>query len=179
MLSAGAWRKNQPNTILFVLVDQTGIEATGLGSAFVLEICKGAGVFQASAGTKAELSGGWYKYTATAGEADTSGPVAIRVNGAGIVQQNLEYIVDDRVVTAIEFTYTVTSTAGNVPIPDVKVTIYADVLALNIVWAGTTDVFGVARDIYGNKPRLQPGTYYLIRDKNGFIFTNPDTEVVS
>jgi hypothetical protein len=179
MLSAGAWRKNQPNTILFVLTNNIGIEVPGLGSSFVLEVCKGAGAFQASAGVKSELTGGWYKYVSTPEESDTSGPVAIRVNGAGIVQQNLEYIVDDRVVTAIEFTYTVTSTAGNVPIPDVKISVYADALSTNIVWTGTTDVFGVARDIYGNKPRLQPGTYYFIRDKNGFIFENPDTEVVS
>lgn len=179
MLSASAWRKNQQNTILFVLVDANTEEVVGLDDGFVLSISKAGGSFAASAGLKLEVGSGWYSYTTTVGEANTSGPVAVKVTGVGIVQQNLEYIVDDRVISAIEFTYTVTSTAGNVPVQDVDVLISSDLLGINMVWTGTTDSFGVARDTYGYKPRLQPGTYYFWRSKSGFTFPNPDTEVVS
>jgi hypothetical protein len=179
MLSAGAWRKNQPNTILFVLVDSSGNEVTGVGSAFVLQISKAGAAFQASAGTKSEVSNGWYKYVTTSAEADTSGPVAIRITHASIVQQNLEYVVDDRVQTSIEYTYTVISTSGSVPIPGVEVLVYTDAGASNFVWGGRTDSFGVARDSNGAKPRLESGTYYFFNFKPTFSFSNPDVEVVS
>jgi len=179
MLSAGVWRKNQPNTILFVMVDANGSEIPGLGSSFVLQISKTGSAFAAGAGNNSEVGMGWYKYVSTAGEADTSGPIAILVTGAGAIQQNLEYVVEERVETAVEFTYTVTSTAGNVPLEGVKVTIYADALGAQIVWNGWTDALGVARDTYGNKPRLEPGTYYFWRFKTGYAFANPDIEAVS
>lgn len=179
MLAAGIWRKNQNNTILFVMIDTNGNEFPGLSTSFTLEVSKAGAPFATSLGSKSEVGGGWYKYISSESEADTSGPVAIRVTGAGVVQQNLEYVVDDRVVTAVEFTYTVTSTAGNVPLPGVSVVFYADSLATNLVWFGQTDAFGVARDIYNNKPRLQPGTYYILRDKSGYSFEDPDVETVS
>lgn len=179
MLSAGAWRKNQPNTILFVLVDSSGVEETGLGSAFVLQLSKAGAAFAGSAGTKSEIGSGWYKYVSTAGEADTSGPIAIKITHASIVQQNLEYVVQDRVETAIDFTYTVISSSGSVPIAGVQVLVYTNAGATNFVWAGTTDGFGVARDANGALPRLEPGTYYFFSYKNLFTFSNPDVEVVS
>lgn len=179
MLSATEWRKNQENTILFVLVDDSATEVTGLDDAFDVFISKAGGSFAAGTGFKWEVGLGWYGYTATADEADTSGPVAVAVSAVGIVQQNLEYVVEDRVITAVEFTYTVTSTAGNVPLPGVEVRIFADALATQIVWAGTTDAVGVARDFYGYKPRLEPGTYYFFRDKSGYSFSDPDVETVS
>lgn len=179
MLSAGEWRKNQPNTVLFVLVDSNGEEVVGLGTAFTVQLSKGGASFVASGGSKAEIGLGWYKYTCTAAEADTSGPIALAITHASTLQQNLEYVVEHRVVTAIDFTYTVTSTAGNVPLADVKVSIYADSLGVDIVWAGMTDSFGVARDEYGNLPSLEPGTYYFFRTKAGYTFFNPDVETVS
>lgn len=179
MLSAGAWRQSQPNTILFVLVDSNSLEVTGLGSSFNLSISKAGSAFSASTGTKAEIGNGWYSYVATAEEADTAGPVALIIDGAGTVQQNLEYVVLDRVVTAVEFTYTVTSTAGNTPLPGVYITITTDALGSSVVWTGVTDSFGVARDLNGNKPRLEPGVYYIFRLKPGYVFTDPDSETVS
>jgi hypothetical protein len=168
MLSAGNWRKNQQNTILFVMVDTTGQEITGLGSSFTLQISKSGAAFANSAGTKSE-----------AGEADTGGPVAIKVTGSGSSQQNLEYVVEDRVETAVDFTYTVTTTGGGLPIEGVEVVTYLDPSAVNIVWEGITDFAGIARDTNGLLPRLQPGTYYFFSNKAGYVFTNPDTEIVS
>jgi len=180
MLNAGDWTPNQPNTITFVLVDSTGTEVIGLGDTFTLQISKAGGSFSPNAGVKSEIGLGWYKYVSTSGEADTPGPVAIVVTGSGIVQQNLEYVVDTRVVTGIEFTYTVTSDAGgNPPIEGVQVIITVDSGGANSVWSGYTDSFGVARDFNGNLPRLTAGTYYFFRYKNLFIFTNPDIENVS
>jgi hypothetical protein len=179
MLSAGAWRKNQPNTILFVLVDSNGDEVAGLGSGYTLQLSKVGAAFAGSAGTKSEVGSGWYKYISTAGEADTSGPLAIKVTHASTVQQNLEYVVDDRVATAIEFTYTLTSTAGGVPIEGADILIYTDDGATNFVWGGVTDTFGVARDVYGQLPRLVAGTYFIFRYKPLFNFDNPDVEIVS
>lgn len=180
MLSAGVWKKNQPNTILFVLIDASGDEVTGLGSGYVLQISKAGAAFAASAGAKSEVGSGWYKYVATAGEADTSGPIAVMVTGAGIIQQNLEYVVEDRVETAVEFTYTLLSSAGgNPPISAADILIYTDAGATDFVWGGRTDTFGVARDSYGNLPRLEPGAYFFFSYKNGFSFNNPDLETVS
>ena len=176
---AGSWILNQQNTILFVLVDSNNNEVTGIGTGFTLELSKAGATFQASAGTKAEISDGWYSYLSTAGEADTVGPVAIKVTHASIVQQNLEYVVATRTINSIEFTYTVTRSDNGNPIEGVEVWIATDVSGNNIAWYGSTDALGVARDGNDNLPRLDPGTYYFFRQKSGFTFTDPDTEVVS
>jgi len=80
--------------------------------------------------------------------------------------------------TCIDFTYTVTD-GGGTPIEGVDVRISTDLAGTNIVWCGTTDVFGVARDTYGNLPCLDAGTYYFWLQRAGYTFANPDTEVVS
>lgn len=179
MYAAGGWKKSQPNTILFVLVDADGEMVTGLGSGYTLQISKVGAAFAAGAGTKSEVGLGWYKYVATAGEADTSGPVAVVVTGGSAIQQNLEYVVEDRVVTAVELTYTVTSSSGGAPIEGVYVAIATDSAGGHVVWSGHTDVFGVARDGAGNLPRLDPGTYFLFRQRAGYVFSDPDMEVVA
>lgn len=179
MLSASEWRKHQPNTIDFVLVDGNGLEVLGVGPGFSLYIAKATGTFVPGSGLKSEIGMGWYRYTATAGEADTSGPVAIVVQAFSSIQQNLEYVVDDRVVAAREYTYTVTSTAGNLPLSGVETNIFADPMGNDLVWSGMTDVFGIAVDFYGNLPRLQPGAYYFFRRKDGYSFSDPDVETVS
>lgn len=96
------WTLDAQNTITFVMVDANGTEVTGLGSGFTLQISKNGGAFNASAGTKAEIGNGWYSYVSTAGEADTAGPVSIRVSGAGAVQQNLAYLVEAALPTAAQ-----------------------------------------------------------------------------
>lgn len=179
MLSAGAWKLSQTNLITFVLVDSDGTEVTGLGTGFTLQISKAGGAFAGSAGTKAEIGSGWYKYTSTAGEADTVGPVAVKVTHASIVQQNLEYVVEQRTINSIAFTYTVTNSVSAAPLEGVQVWIAVDSAGANVVWYGTTDSLGVARDDSSNLPRLDAGTYYIFRQLAGFTFSDPDTEVVS
>lgn len=179
MLSAGAWKLSQQNLITFVLVDASGDEVAGLGNGFALQLSKAGGAFQASAGTKAEIGSGWYSYLSTSGESDTVGPVAVIVTGSGSVQQNLEYVVEQRTITAVEFTYTVTNSVTTDPLEGVQVWMSTTVNGNNIVWAGTTDAFGVARDTAGNLPRLDPGQYFIFRQKAGFAFSDPDVETVA
>ena len=174
MLNAGDWKISQQNLITFVLVDEDGNEVTGLGSTFTLQISKAGGAFAASAGTKAEIGSGGYSYLATAGEADTIGPVLIKITGAGIVSQWLEYVVESRASNAVEWPYYVDDTGGN-PLAGVEVEFR---IAGNGVWVGTTDAFGYARDIAGNHPLLDPGTYTVVARKVGFTFPD-DSEDVS
>lgn len=178
LLSAGIWRKSQQNTILFVLTDSNGDEVVGLGGTYTLQISKIGGAFNAGAGTKSEVGLGWYKYVSTISEANTSGPVAIVVTHASIQQQNLEYVVEDRTVNAVEFTYTLTSSAGGLPISNVNVSFSVSSNPENTIWSGVTDSFGVARDLYGNLPRLTPGNYFIFSNKPGYIF-EVDQELVS
>lgn len=177
VIGAGVWELNNVNTITFVLVDGSGVEVTGLGTTFTLEISKNGAAFVGSAGTKSEIANGWYAYIATAGEADTMGPVSIKITGAGIVQQNLEYIVEQRTAGANPHTYTVTDSVSSNPIPGVEVWITTDLAGNNVIWNGHTDTFGVARDENDNRPFLDPGTYYFWSKKAGYTFPNPDTEV--
>lgn len=78
----------------------------------------------------------------------------------------------------VEFTYTVTDSATTNPIADVSVWFSTNVGITNVVWYGSTDAFGVARDANGNKPRLDAGTYFILCRKTGFSFT-VDSETVS
>lgn len=180
MQSAGVWELNQQNTILFVMVDSAGTEITGLGTSFTLEISKAGAAFAASAGTKSEVGSGWYKYVTTTGEANTRGPVAVKVTGAGALQQNLEYVVAGRNAGAVEFTYTVTDSTSGLPIEGANVWITSDTAGNNTLWAGTTNSSGIAVDANGNKPFLDPGTVYVWIQRAGYIPpTVPDTEVIS
>lgn len=79
------------NEIPFVLVDASGSEVIGVGSAFTVELRESGGVFIAGAGSKSEVGGGWYLYTATADECGVSGALALRITAAGAAQQNLVY----------------------------------------------------------------------------------------
>lgn len=179
MLSAGEWTPNQPNLICFVLGNTSG-EVSGLGTAFTLEISKNGGAFAAGAGTKAEIGSGWYSYLATDDEADTYGPVAIKITHASIDQQNLEYVVATRVSGALDFTYTVTENDAVTPIPDVEVEISTDLGKNRVVWVGMTNTFGIALK-NGDKPMLAPDSvnpYYFWRRKDGFEFDDPDQEIV-
>lgn len=177
MISAAGWKLNQQNQILFVLVDGMGNEISGLGSTFVLQLSKAGAAFAASAGTKAEISNGWYSYLATAAEANTVGPLAVKITGAGIIQQNLEFCVEQRTPLSVAVTYTVTDDVTLLPLDGVCVMFTTDSAGNNIVWTGFTDSLGVARDINGQLPRLDPGTYFVHKTLSGHVFAT-DTEVV-
>ena len=74
---------------------------------------------------------------------------------------------------AITFVYTLTSTVDSAPIDGATVWATTDAAGTNPVAAGTTDAAGQVT-FY-----LDAGTYYFWRQKSGWTFTNPDTEVVS
>jgi len=80
---------------------------------------------------------------------------------------------------AIDFTYTVTDDVTLLPISGVEVWVSTDNPAVNIVWKGTTDAFGVARDVLENLPALDVGTYFFWRQRSAYVFDDPDVEVVS
>lgn len=82
-------------------------------------------------------------------------------------------------MTGIEFTYTVTNSVSGLPISGVAVWFAIDGGGAQIVWSGHTDALGVARDAYGALPRLDPGTYYVFRSRPGYVFRNPDTEIIN
>lgn len=80
---------------------------------------------------------------------------------------------------AVEFTYTVTDSVTGLPIEGVEVWFSTDIAGLNVVWSGNTDVFGIAMDVLGGLPMLDAGTYYVWRQRSGYVFADPDVEVVS
>ena len=81
---------------------------------------------------------------------------------------------------AITYEYIVTDLVSGLPIADVQIWISTDLAGSNVIWSGYTDAFGVARDVNGNKPMLDAGTYYVWKQKTGKIDDdNPDTEIVS
>lgn len=175
------WVRNQAHEIVFVMVDSNNNEVTGLGASFTIELRKVGGNFIAGDGVRDEIGGGWYRYTNAASEADTPGPVAIMVTGAGAVQQNLVAVVDDLRPSAIEYTYTVTNSVTSAPVEGVEVWVSTDASGANVIMTGlVTDSLGVARDSNGNLPRLDAGTYYFWKHLAGYVDDqNPDTEVVS
>jgi len=83
----------QPQLISFVMVNSSGVEVTGLGSGFTVEISKNGADLIAGTGVKHEIGSGWYSYQLTAAETDTQGPLAIAISGIGTIQQNLIYQV--------------------------------------------------------------------------------------
>ena len=178
MLSAGEWVFNQQNMILFVMVDATGAELSGLGGTFTLQISKAGAGFVGSAGVKAEIGSGWYSYLSTSGEADTVGPVGVKVTGVGAQQQNLEYVVAGRNALSVPFQYTATDQVSGDPIEGADVGFYPNNLYITAIWRGFTDAFGVARDLNGNLPLLDLGTYYIRVQKAGYQLAT-DIEIVN
>lgn len=179
MIESGLWIPNSQNLVTFILADNTGNEVVGLGGGFNVFISKGVGPMVAALGTTGEKGMGWYWYLSTILDADTFGPVSLSVLGPGTTQQNLEYVCGSRVPTVVQYTYTVTDDVTLLPVYGVQVSFTPDAGGMIVVWSGFTDVFGVARDSYGNLPLLQPGTYYVWRFKPGTSDNDPDIEVVS
>ena len=76
-------------------------------------------------------------------------------------------------VGAITWTYTLTSSVDAAPIPDADVWVTSDIAGTAVLASGRTNALGVVT-FY-----LDAGTVYVFRQKSGWNFTNPDTEVVS
>jgi hypothetical protein len=172
---------NQINRICFVLVDASYTEVPGIGNAFNLFISKNGGVFNPSAAAKAEIGNGWYTALLPAAECDTIGPVSVYATHALIVQQNMEYLIQQRNSGCRSFAYTVTNTVTLLPMAGVEVWFSTDFVVppANIVWYGVTDAFGVARDTNGNVPCLDDGVYAVWKVQTGYTPDFwPDTETV-
>ncbi len=73
---------------------------------------------------------------------------------------------------ATEFTYTLLTDPGNDPITDADVWVTSDAPGTTVIASGRTNQYGVIT-FY-----LDPGTVYIWRQKSGYNFTNPDTEVI-
>jgi hypothetical protein len=73
---------------------------------------------------------------------------------------------------AITWTYTVTDSITALPIADVDVWATTDSAGANIIASTKTNASGVAT-FY-----LDAGTVYIWRQKSGYTFVNPDTEVI-
>jgi len=83
----------QEHLLSFVMVDTNGDEVPGLGTNFTVEISKNGADLITGIGLKDEIGSGWYSYQITAAETDTEGPLALKITGAGAIQQNLLYEV--------------------------------------------------------------------------------------
>lgn len=174
------WIAGQQNRVTFVMIDATGTEVAGIGDGnLVIEISENGAAFAGAIGTDTEIGNGWYTYLSDAAEGATIGDtISIRVNGAGAIQQNLEYVVLQRTPLAEDITYTITNSVSLLPIEGVVTSISTDLAGNNIIWRGRTDSFGIAQDIInGQVPYLDFGTYYFWNRLSGFVFSNPDTEI--
>ena len=101
------------NAIPFVMVDATNTELAGLGATLTVAVSKNGGAFAPAAGVQTELTGGWYLYTTTVAECNTAGLLALRITGAGALQQNLVYTVGSTTADVwTSATRTLTSTAA-------------------------------------------------------------------
>lgn len=161
------------------------------------------GVAPAASGSSHDMAhtgNGWYSLELTAGDTDTVGRFTITGNASGALPVWNEFqilppeVYDNpagavwayasRTLTAfgsntlIEWTYTLTNLQSGQPLAYAQIRLSTDALGNNTVWVGTTDLFGIARDANGQKPRLSAGTYYVWRALSGFVFSDPDTETV-
>lgn len=176
---SGEWLVGLPNEVTFVMVDSSGNELTGL--TLSIEVRVTGGSFVAAAGSWLEISDGWYSYTSSAGEA-VVGPISIRVNASGAVQQNLEYVCEQRTPGVKFWQYRVTDQPGGAGNPIQGV--YVWVSRTNVqndpaIWDGYTDVDGYAVDTMQRDPLVPLGNNYFWKHKPGFADDdNPDLEVV-
>lgn len=179
-MSASDWVAGLQNEITFVMVDGAGAELTGL--TLSIELRSTGGSFTAAAGTVAEIGNGWYSYICTVGEA-VPGPISVRVNGSGALQQNLEYVCEQRTPNVKFFPYRVTDQPGGLGDPVEGV--YVWVARTNVPndpahWTGYTDVDGYAKDANGQDPLLPLGNNYFWKYKLHWSDDdNPDLEVVT
>lgn len=74
---------------------------------------------------------------------------------------------------ATAWTYTLTSSVDASPIADATIWVTSDVLGQTLLASGQTDASGQVTFF------LDAGTVYVWRQKSGWSFANPDTEVVS
>ena len=175
-MSGQDWLAGVPNEITFVMVDGSNVELTGL--TLSIEIRVTGMSFAAAAGAWLEIGNGWYSYTSTAGEA-VPGPISVKVTASGAVQQNLEYVCEQRTPGVVFYPYQVTDGVNPVSGAKVWFTLTNDANDIAL-WVGYTDATGYAYDAKGNPPLLPVGNVYGWKYKPGWRdVDNPDIEVVS
>jgi len=176
---SGEWLAGVPNEVSFVMTDDNGDELSGLTLSMQIRVTGQS--FQAVAGTILEISNGWYSYTCTAAEA-VVGPISVIATASGAVQQNLEYVCEQRTPGWKFWEYRVTDQPGGAgnPVPGayVWVTLASAENSLT-VWEGYTDSNGYAKDTKGRNPLVPLGNVYFWKAKPGWQdVDNPDLEVV-
>lgn len=137
-------------------------------------------------GTAMELDGAVYRFTTNALEqAPTGGgggsaaaiwdePIAGHLT-PGSTGAKLNAAAAAAGSGSISYTYTVYQPDDTTPLADVDVAFCTDLAMTNVVANGKSDSFGVVQP----KPNLDPGTYYIKRQKSGWNFADPDVELVS
>jgi len=175
------WEYGIPNEIGFVMVDANRNEVSGL--TLTVEVRNSGGSFQAAAGSWSEVSDGWYDYTSSVGEASVVGSVAVKVTAAGAIQQNLEYVVEQRTPEVKFWAYRVTDQPGGAgnPIQGAYVWVTRDNVENDpVIWEGYTNTDGYAKTPKDRNPLVPLGNNYFWKYKPGFIDDDdPDLEIVS
>jgi hypothetical protein len=165
------------------MVNPNYIEVPGLGAAVNVFISKNGGVFNPATNAVAEIGNGWYTMLLTALECNTIGPVSIYMTGAGCLQQNTEYVVQQRNASCINYTYTLTDITTGLPVPGASIWVTSDLAGLNVVWSGSTNAVGIALDSNNDLPCLDglpPTVWHFWATKAGYVANSwPDLELVS
>ncbi|MHA1286347.1 MAG: hypothetical protein ACTSPB_02970 [Candidatus Thorarchaeota archaeon] len=159
-------------TINFYLVrldtEQWYNGVTGLWS--VTEVIAGVGIHRAR--------GHWYTELAA-----TAWLLNTRYEVYAEESQDLSVVVGEEVqcriipvgygATQVNYYVFTNETLESGPLAECKVWVTTDIAGLYIVASGYTDTLGKVT-FY-----LDAGTYYMWRKKAGYVFTNPDTEIVT
>lgn len=74
---------------------------------------------------------------------------------------------------AVSWSYTVTDSVTGLPIDGVEVWVTTDILGASVIASGNTNSYGVVTFM------LDPGTVYIWRKHSGYVFDDPDTEIVT
>jgi hypothetical protein len=171
------------NYVLFF--SESGVPRVGLIATIITYKKVASGEDVANPPAVTEIGGGFYKFAAAPSEA-----LVVAVDGgSGLANEDrykvlqitphdadLDAAVSSRATLgagAIAWTYTLTDEGTGLPIPDADIWVSSDIAGQNILASGRTNQAG--QIIF----YLDTGTVYVWRQKSGWNFTNPDTEVVS
>lgn len=163
---------------LTITLGQTGLTVTA--SVYLLGVLKASGIACAEIGVTGAYSGDFTATPNVAGVYDVEffvGAETLSRGGAQIVWNGSKELtladVSSSGAGAIAWDYTLTNSLTGLPIADADVWITSDVGGLNVLASGRTNASGVVSFM------LDAGTIFVWRQKSGWNFTNPDTEVVS
>ena len=155
------------------------------GLTVTVDVRNSAGTLQVTDGSATEIGGGLYTYTHISATEDDYTAVFKTADGTVDAQHmpslvpvqlpRIDAAVSTRAtlgVSGTAKTYTLTDSSSGLPIADADVWVTTDSAGANVIASGKTDQNGQVT-FY-----LDAGTVYIWRQKSGYNFTNPDTEVV-